>query len=81
MTTVRKSAAERQRDIVKTTRRLRSEPSQDGLSFSPAIMAMGLDSREPPNEPRAPRDPAKTRLSAEPWTGVDTKQEGERHDG
>ncbi len=49
-----------------------------GLPFSFVIMAMMIGFlRALRNEPQAPRDPAKTHLPAEPWTGIDSKQEGE----
>lgn len=53
-----------------------------GLPFSLVILAMTVGFlRALRNEPQAPRNPAKTHLPAEPWTGVDANQRGERHVG
>lgn len=52
-----------------------------GLPFSFVILAMTIGFLKAlRDEAQAPRDPEKTSLPTEPWTGLDTKQEGERHD-
>ena len=53
-----------------------------GLPFSFVVLAMAIGFLKAlRSEPQAPRDPEKIRLPTEPWTGIDTKQEGEHSAG
>lgn len=61
---------------------LQSAVVMAGLPFSLVVLAMAIGFLKAlRSEPQAPRHPEKTRLPTEPWTGIDTKQEGEPNVG